>query len=32
MREPKRVSGHKAPAMLMRYHHPKAEDVARKLA
>ncbi|MCC7487286.1 MAG: site-specific integrase [Burkholderiales bacterium] len=32
MHEAMRVSGHKTPAMLMRYYHPKAEDLARKLA
>lgn len=31
MHEAMRVSGHKTPAMLMRYYHPKAEDLARKL-
>ena len=32
MHEAMRVTGHKTPAMLMRYYHPKAEDLARKLA
>jgi integrase len=32
MHEAMRVSGHKTAAMLMRYYHPKAEDLARKLA
>lgn len=32
MHEAMRVSGHKTPSMLMRYYHPKAEDLARKLA
>jgi integrase len=31
MHEAMRVTGHKTPAMLMRYYHPKAEDLARKL-
>jgi integrase len=26
-----RITGHKTPAMLMRYYHPKAEELARKL-
>jgi integrase len=32
MHEAMRVTGHKTPSMLMRYYHPKAEDLARKLA
>lgn len=32
MHEAMRVTGHKTPAMLMRYYHPKAEDLARRLA
>jgi integrase len=32
MHEAMRVTGHKTPAMLMRYYHPKAEDLAKKLA
>ena len=32
MHEAMRVSGHKTPAMLMRYYHPRAEDLAKKLA
>lgn len=32
MHEAMRVTGHKTPAMLMRYYHPKAEDLARKLS
>lgn len=32
MHEAMRVIGHKTPSMLMRYYHPKAEDLARKLA
>lgn len=32
MHEAMRVTGHKTPAMLMRYYHPKAEDLAQKLA
>jgi integrase len=32
MHEAMRVTGHKTPAMLMRYYHPRAEDLARKLA
>jgi integrase len=31
MHEAMRVTGHKTPSMLMRYYHPKAEDLARKL-
>ena len=31
MHEAMRVSGHKTPSMLMRYYHPRAEDLARKL-
>ena len=32
MHEAMRVTGHKTPSMLMRYYHPRAEDLARKLA
>jgi integrase len=32
MQDAMRVTGHKTPSMLMRYYHPKAEDLARKLA
>ena len=32
MHEAMRVTGHKTPSLLMRYYHPKAEDLARKLA
>jgi integrase len=32
MHEAMRITGHKTPAMLMRYYHPKAEELARKLA
>jgi len=32
MHEAMRVTGHRTPSMLMRYYHPKAEDLARKLA
>jgi integrase len=32
MREAMRVVGQKTPSMLMRYYHPRAEDLARKLA
>jgi integrase len=32
MHEAMRVSGHKTPSMLMRYYHPKAEELAKKLA
>ncbi len=32
MHEAMRVTGHKTPSMLMRYYHPKAEDLAKKLA
>ena len=31
MHELTKISGHKDPRMLMRYYHPKAEDLARKL-
>lgn len=31
MHELAKVTGHKSPRMLMRYYHPKAEDLARKL-
>jgi integrase len=31
MHEAMRITGHKTPSMLMRYYHPKAEDLARKL-
>jgi integrase len=31
MHEAMRVTGHKTPAMLMRYYHPRASDLARKL-
>jgi integrase len=31
MHEAMRVTGHRTPSMLMRYYHPKAEDLARKL-
>jgi integrase len=31
MQEALRVTGHKTPSMLMRYYHPRAEDLARKL-
>jgi len=31
MHEAMRVTGHKTPAMLMRYYHPRPEDLARKL-
>jgi integrase len=32
MHEAMAITGHKTPSMLMRYYHPKAEDLARKLA
>jgi integrase len=32
MQEAMKITGHKTPSMLMRYYHPKAEDLARKLA
>jgi integrase len=32
MQEAMKITGHKTPSMLMRYFHPKAEDLARKLA
>ena len=32
MHEAMRVTGHKTPSMLMRYYHPKAVDLAKKLA
>ena len=31
MHEVMRITGHKTPAMLMRYYHPKPEDLAKKL-
>jgi integrase len=31
MHEAMRITGHKTPSMLMRYYHPKAEELARKL-
>lgn len=31
MHELAKVTGHKSPRMLMRYYHPKAEDLAKKL-
>lgn len=31
MHELAKVTGHKSPRMLMRYYHPRAEDLARKL-
>lgn len=31
MHEALRVTGHKTPSMLMRYYHPRAEDLAKKL-
>jgi integrase len=31
MHEAMKVTGHKTPSMMMRYFHPKAEDLARKL-
>jgi integrase len=31
MHETMRVTGHKTPAMMMRYYHPRPEDLARKL-
>ena len=32
LHEAMRITGHRTPVMLMRYYHPKAEDLARKLA
>lgn len=32
MHELAKITGHKDPRMLMRYYHPKAEDLAKKLA
>ena len=32
MHEAMSVTGHKTPSLLMRYYHPKAEDLAKKLA
>jgi integrase len=32
MHELTKITGHKDPRMLMRYYHPKAEDLARRLA
>jgi len=32
MHEAMSVTGHKTPSMLLRYYHPRAEDLARKLA
>ncbi|WP_406569111.1 tyrosine-type recombinase/integrase [Aeromonas caviae] len=31
MHELTKITGHKDPRMLMRYYHPRAEDLARKL-
>ncbi|MNP27163.1 Phage integrase family protein [compost metagenome] len=32
MHELTKITGHRDPRMLMRYYHPKAEDLARKLS
>jgi integrase len=31
MHEPTKITGHKDPRMLMRYYHPRAEDLAKRL-